>query len=278
MLIIDCVSELGTCCGDFGLAGTLNIIRNILTIIQVAVPIILIIMSSVSLTKMVINPDEKNGMKKIYNQYLAAILVFMMPVVVDVMLDMMPDSYSLSACWDQAKGNAELLRLNSQEYKEINPESSLNQLVSVDDYEHGVKDFDVVSWNGGPVYGKDVVAYLKQFQNMGYRLGCHWNGEVPYSPASCIGVIVGAYKHFGIKIDCTEDTSKFLDNPNKYTVVTNSEHQAGDIVIYDGHYAMLTGNGNQIIHSSSHKNGVFLSNDYRIGMKLLGIVRVNGVL
>ena len=59
MQILNCVSELGTCCSDFGLAATLNIVRNILTIIQIVVPLILIVMSTVSLTKMVINPDEK---------------------------------------------------------------------------------------------------------------------------------------------------------------------------------------------------------------------------
>ena len=83
MQILNCVSELGTCCSDFGLAATLNIVRNILTMIQIVVPIILIVMSTVSLTKMVINPEEKNGMKKIYNQYLAAVFVFMLPVIIE---------------------------------------------------------------------------------------------------------------------------------------------------------------------------------------------------
>ena len=54
MQILNCVSELGTCCSDFGLAATLNIVRNILTIIQIVVPLILIVMSTFSLTKMVI--------------------------------------------------------------------------------------------------------------------------------------------------------------------------------------------------------------------------------
>ena len=278
MQILNCVSELGTCCSDFGLAATLNIVRNILTIIQIVVPLILIVMSTVSLTKMVINPDEKKGMKKIYNQYLAAVFVFLVPMFVDMLLIMMPNSYSLSACWEQAKDNAELLKLNAAEYKEIDTGKALKKVYG-SDYELGEKDFPTITWNGGPVYGQEVVAYLKQFKGMGYRLGCHWDGEIPYSPASCIGVIVGAYKHFGIKIECTEDTSVFLNNPSKYTVVTNEPHHPGDIVIYEGHYAMLTGEGNQIIHSTSSENGIIISNDYRkSGQGLLGIVRVNGVL
>ena len=131
MQILNCVSELGTCCGDFGLAATLNIIRNVLTVIQIVVPIILIVMSTVSLTKMVINPEEKNGLKKIYNQYLAAVFVFMMPVVVDALLNMMPNNYSLSACWEQAKENAELLRLDSVEYKEIDEGLGLQNLMVI---------------------------------------------------------------------------------------------------------------------------------------------------
>ena len=279
MQILNCVSELGTCCSDFGLAATLNIVRNILTIIQIVVPLILIVMSTVSLTKMVINPDEKKGMKKIYNQYLAAVFVFLVPMFVDMLLIMMPNSYSLSACWEQAKDNAELLRLDSAEYKEIDSGQELKKLTG-DNYERGVPE-SIIGGDGlstsapGTASQQDLVNYARQFVGYPYKLGGHWNGNLPYTPTDCAGFVDGIYKHFGYNISVNP---KLLKETDKYTVVTNEPHQPGDIVYYDGHFAMMTGNGTEIIHAASKKLGIIISKDYRKSSKALkAVVRVNAV-
>ncbi len=278
MQILNCVSELGTCCSDFGLAATLNIVRNILTMIQIVVPIILIVMSTVSLTKMVINPEEKNGMKKIYNQYLAAVFVFMLPVIINAMLNMMPNDFSLSACWDQAKDNAELLRLDSIEYKEIDSDKKLNKLYD-SGYERGVPTITPGEGSSvsapGTASQQDLVNYARQFVGYPYKLGGQWNGNLPYTPTDCAGFVDGIYKHFGYNISVNP---KLLKETDKYTIVTNEPHQPGDIVYYDGHFAMMTGNGNEIIHAASRKLGIIISKDYRKSSKALkAIVRVNAV-
>lgn len=284
MQILNCSAALGTCCGDSGLVLLLNTTKNILNIIQLVVPIMLIIWTAVDLTKLVINPEDKAGVKKIFNKINAAVIVFLIPVFLNVLMGLMPSSFSLSACFEQAKINSETA---NQNIKYISPteEKKKNPILpKPESYEKGVKkettpvNAGVATGPNGTVRGIDVVNYLKQFKGQGYKLGCHWDGEIPYTPASCIGVVVGAYKHFGIKVPCTEDYDMYLKDPSKFTVVTNGPHRAGDIVIYDGHYAMLTGNGNEIIHSTSSSHGITTSKDYRIGMRLLGIVRVNGVV
>ena len=76
---------------------------------------------------------------------------------------------------------------------------------------------------------------------------------------------------YHLKIDLTFET-------DKYTVVTNEPHQPGDIVYYDGHFAMMTGNGTEIIHAASKKLGIIISKDYRKSSKALkAVVRVNAV-
>ena len=63
----------------------------------------------------------------------------------------------------------------------------------------------------------------------------------------------------------------------KLVVVQSAELVPGDIVIFSGHYAMLTGNGDEIIHSTS-TDGIILTSSYqKSGQSVLGIVHVNGV-
>ena len=54
-------------CNDGAFASILSGVKNTLTIIQIIVPILLIIMASISLFEMVNNPDEKKNFKKFLN-------------------------------------------------------------------------------------------------------------------------------------------------------------------------------------------------------------------
>ena len=283
MQILSCSEALGTCCGDYGLVLIIDTARRVMGIIQLAVPIMLIIWATLQLLKLVMNPDEKNGVKKLINKFIAAAIVFFIPVFINATMSLLGSDLTIKACWDQAKAKAEISRQSSATYK--NPYEGEQKTTPIlpkpEDYDSGTKQNSSSStstWSGGTVTGEDVVAYAKQFVNKGYKKGCGWNGEPPGEPTSCIGFIVGVYKHFGFKLDCTNDPNKYLKNSKKYTVVTNAPHRPGDIVLYEGHYAMLTGNGDQIIHSTSGSNGVKYSKSYKkSSQKLLGIVRVNGV-
>ena len=64
------------CSSEF-LLGIFSVVKRIILLIQILVPIILIVFASVSLIKLVRNPEEKNGIKKIINQFIAAIIVFL---------------------------------------------------------------------------------------------------------------------------------------------------------------------------------------------------------
>lgn len=53
--------------------------------------------------KLINNPDEKNGTKKIYNQFLAAAIVFFIPLSINIVMGMIGESSDFSSCWNDAE-------------------------------------------------------------------------------------------------------------------------------------------------------------------------------
>ena len=93
----------------------------------------------------------------------------------------------------------------------------------------------------------------------------------------CVGFVKGVYKHFGIKIPT--NASKLFTTPDKFTVVTGQPLKAGDIVVYNHHRALATGQGNRLIHAMGVKYGIGHSKDYRNcgAGPVRGVVRVNSL-
>ena len=48
-----------------GVSGVINMVYTIIDIIRIVVPIVLIVMTTIDITKEIINPSEKEGQKKI---------------------------------------------------------------------------------------------------------------------------------------------------------------------------------------------------------------------
>ena len=137
MLIAECSRELSNCCHDAGIISLLAIIKSIMDLIQIVVPIILIVFMSIQLTRMVVNPEEKKGFSRLKNQLLATILVFMMPVIINAVVNMMPQSYQISACWNVAGGKDEISMSRSLEYISPYDHKKNTMFNSGDDYEYG---------------------------------------------------------------------------------------------------------------------------------------------
>lgn len=283
-------SSLGTCCSDYGLMNVLNVFRRILDIVQIVVPIILIIALTIKLTQILTNPDEKKEMKKIYNMGVAAVVVFFIPMLVDVTLGMMPDSYQLSSCWNMAKEQS--TSISSSAHKYINPHKKNPQQVLINprSFEQGdEKQTDDSSSSSTSTDGVNItvtgsadrqaiVKYAVSFVGQRYVWGGSWNGELPYTGTDCSGFVGGVYRHFGHPLP--RSTSSMWAERNKYfDVIDASQAQPGDLVLYNGHVAMLTGNGTQVVHAAGSKWGIILSPDYRrcSSHGILGILRVKGV-
>ena len=128
--ILECNDTLGTCCNDYALVSLLDTVRKMLNLFQIIIPIILIVMCSYQLIKMVINPEEKKLTKGLYNKFFAAIIVFFIPTILNTVLSMMPQTFSVTACWQQAKISAEVLRTLNNKYIPINGEETTSPILT----------------------------------------------------------------------------------------------------------------------------------------------------
>lgn len=138
MQILNCDNLISSCCSDMGLAKTLSIINNIINVVHIIVPIILIIMVVINLIELVNNPEEKKLVKKLTNKVIAAIIVFFVPTIMNVFLNMLPNSYDLIGCMKSSKELDSLSRNNQVIYKATNKNSKKNPIFNNrDDYEKG---------------------------------------------------------------------------------------------------------------------------------------------
>ena len=273
------------CCEETELIPIFTITRNIMQLIQIIVPILLIIMISVNLVQLINNPDLKNGKKKLFNKAFAAIIVFMVPIIVDAFLAYIPSSISVSECWNEVK---ERKFSTSVDYVSIYDGEKASSIINnPNDYEKGnKKDSKTSSNSNNPskantgtsgVTGADIVAYAEKFVGKPYKRGGSWNGEMPYTPTDCVGFVKGVYKHFGIKIP--SNASTLINNSKKFTVVTGQPVQAGDIVLYDHHRALITGKGNKVVHAMGEAYGIGHSKNYKScgAGAVRAVIRVNAL-
>ena len=279
MQILACSATLGNCCSDPALAMVIETTRRVFEIIQIVVPIMLIVWASLGVMKMMANPEEAKLKKSLLNKFIAAAIIFFIPTVLNLVLGMMPQTFQVSSCWKAASTKAETLKSRTATYIPIE-EGKKYKMPNPSDYEKGVKKPSSVVTGGtateaGNATEQSIVAYALQFVGKPYKYGGNWNGELPYQPTDCVGFVRGVYKHFGINVPTSDN--KLLNSGN-FTDVTSGPYHPGDIVMYHGHWALMTGNGTEIVHAMSPKLGIRTSKDYRkCGKPLWKIFRVNSV-
>ncbi len=104
---------LGKCTND-DLITILGVIRAALNIISFAVPIILIVLGVVDLSKAVVSSDEKKtkeAQKMFMTRLIYAVVIFLIPTVISLLFNLLPENvfggdmegYTWKDCWDEAK-------------------------------------------------------------------------------------------------------------------------------------------------------------------------------
>lgn len=96
-------------CGESStLVNVIAIVRLVMNIICIAVPIIMILMGTIDLFKAVTagkDEDIKKKQKALITRIIAGVLVFLVPTIVSVIMNLIGVS-SWRACWNNAaKGN-----------------------------------------------------------------------------------------------------------------------------------------------------------------------------
>ena len=96
--------------------------------------------------------------------------------------------------------------------------------------------------------GVEIANYAIQFVGNPYV----WGGTSLTNGCDCSGFTQSVYKHFGINISR-------MNQKTQGRGVTTPE--PGDIICYSGHVALYIGDG-KIVHASSPKVGIIISNNY----------------
>lgn len=67
-----------------GVKDVLSFVYTIVDIIRIIVPIVLIVMTTLDITKKVIDPEDKEGQKKIMTRAIAALIIFFIPTFINI--------------------------------------------------------------------------------------------------------------------------------------------------------------------------------------------------
>lgn len=116
---------------------------------------------------------------------------------------------------------------------------------------------------GDSEMGVAVAEYACQFVGNPYV----WGGTSLTNGADCSGFVMSVYSNFGVSLP----HSSTADRNQGYAVDGLANAQPGDLICYSGHVAIYIGNG-QIVHASSSKTGIIISNaEYK---KILAVRRI----
>ena len=87
-------------CATPALGAALSAFKRIISLIQIIVPIMLMIGLMIHIMNLMKNPDDAKLKKKITNSVHAAVIVFFIPVFINVVMGMLGENYSFSSCWN----------------------------------------------------------------------------------------------------------------------------------------------------------------------------------
>lgn len=87
-------------CSNPALGTFLLVAKRILQVIQIAGPIVLIVSLIVSFMKGAINPEDKKTIKKIFNSIIAMIVLFVIPILINVVMGALGENFTVSECWN----------------------------------------------------------------------------------------------------------------------------------------------------------------------------------
>ncbi len=174
-------------CSGVGIANIITILKRILNVVWIVTPILAIIYLAVNFTKLMANPEEKKLPKKIRNQLLALIIVFMVPTIVNAMMYILDDSTDISSCWKNAEVKSNFAETSTYQEPLTNlPRNSISEDRS--DYEKGDKrttpSDSGTSSSTYPAASSTSLANLfaaaKRADNHTYTRGYHYGNAVSW--------------------------------------------------------------------------------------------------
>lgn len=97
------ILDLTSTCNSPALANILGIIKKALNLIQLVGPIIGIIGLIIVLIKLMMNPEDKKLKPAIKNWTIAIFMLFLLPVIINLVMGLFDNQFQVSACWNAAE-------------------------------------------------------------------------------------------------------------------------------------------------------------------------------
>ena len=287
-----CSTDVSSCCSDYGIAMYLYIMKNALTIIQIAIPILLLVMATIQMIKMMASPDDKKAPKSLLNKFIAALIVFFVPLIVNVVLSIIPDSFELAACWESAEGIAQTMN-SSVKYDVIGKTDKRKKVIDISKYKISDSDLEKLtkkeeSENNNsstedqgtttsvtsPSNGQKIVDYALNFVGNPYSMG----GTSLTEGCDCSGFVYCILKDLKLYNGSRILSTAWASQGTKVKGGLKNA-QAGDIIVYAkgshpyGHVGIYDGNG-KIIEAKGTAYGITHDRNANIpGRTIIGVRR-----
>lgn len=239
-----CATDVSSCCSDYGIAMFLYIMQNALELIHLVIPILLLVMATIQLTKMMISPDDKKSPKSLLNKFIAAVLVFFTPYIINLTLGVIQiatnNSFEIASCWESAEGIAQTMQ-SSTKYEVLNKTDKRKKVVNVEKYKI-IKVKDEASGasstkaDSSSSAGQKIVNYALQFVGNPYV----WGGASLTSGCDCSHFVYLVLKDVGA-YDGSYVKSTLWSNKGKAVKGGLANAQAGDVIVYNGHVGIYDG-------------------------------------
>lgn len=100
-------------CNSYFFLKFIKFIFLVLNVIRIAVPIILIIKTTIDIYKKIINPNDKDGLNIVIKRFTACILIFLIPTIIEGFMGLVDivfqnrdeTNYKVSSCYVNANSN-----------------------------------------------------------------------------------------------------------------------------------------------------------------------------
>ena len=89
-------------CSSVGINNILYIIKRIMNVVVIIAPILAILSFSILMVKLMQYPEEKKLIKKLKNSTLALVILFFIPLIVNIVMNMLGESTDISSCYNTA--------------------------------------------------------------------------------------------------------------------------------------------------------------------------------
>lgn len=121
-------------CGSIGIANILSITKTILNLIQLVGPIIAIVSLAICFTKLMVNPDEKKYKAGLKNSIIALVVLFLVPFIVNLAMNLADESFDIAKCWNNAEAILQQASEEQNKYVDINDDEKKSVIVQPGEY------------------------------------------------------------------------------------------------------------------------------------------------